>query len=818
MPVNSQVPRSLNDERWDEEPGGIDPADQGVNEDSAVDRGRPLVPTTLGARRATLLALGLGAVGAATTLLRRGGNGPRGSVAPRSGAPGAPTPTASAPGGPTSANPLPSAPGTTAPTSTATGAAPSDSPGAAPVVAPWRAQVVAGAQEGDVDDTAPDLGAVLDAEGAAWVAALDASEVLSAEEERSMDAAADTPAATPGTPDPADTTDPADTRGAEAPAGSDPGAPGTTGTAPSEAPVVSDGSTTSPVTSPSTSTGSVPAVVSSTAWDAGDGTAFAPAAGLGAAVASTPEAAAVAPLGLGGQAVVSQATTTGFAATRALAVYRRARPQATVTAVSELAPGLTLRTTPAWHLARRASTAATAEIAAEIEARGTTAWIDWQLNPSRVNDSRAEQIIATHFPWAAVSGPALTTATGGKPYLAPPMIANSIFMRARFGNRVLADAVAEMMADMVYVPLLGKAQSMVTGLDTILRTRSLGRYADLLLAALTDPALLRELDNTVSTKNSPNENLGRELLELYTVGRDAYTEDDVKGATIMLTGHGVDWTTRTYLYSPKLHATGTVKILGFSDPNTDAAQGPDLLKRCVEYLCAHQATATRIATRIARRFISDNPSDAVIAAIARAYLDNGTRIAPAVRVALTHKEFHQSVGKKWKRPTEVIMSIARAAGVESVLPPGRASANDVWNLGAYGWLVRDAGHQPRMYTSVDGYPDTAEYWMSTSRMMTMWNAVQRAVPGDTKESGRTDWVRALSITAGDSAKTTAERITWHLTGYVWDDSHLESIARILAGMPMSGGLADWKVVSNHLSGYVEQAVRLTYASPYGSLR
>lgn len=795
MPVNSQVPVSLNDERWDEELGGTGLADQGVNDDSVADRVPRSAATTRGARRATLLALGLGAVGAATALLRRGGDSPRTFPDPGAGAPGSRSPIASDPATSAPASPSSAAPSPAAPTSAEPGTAPPDATDVAPVVEPWRAQVIAGSQEGDVDDTAPDLAGALDVEGEAWVAALDAAEALSPEEEQAMDSAADA--------DAAQAPQGSDEQGGDSGADSDAG-PGA-GTAPTEEVAVSENSVTSGA--------SEPAVVSAVAWYAGEETAFA----LGDAISSA-AAIRVAPLGPGGRAVVSEATTASFASTLPLEVYRRERPRATVTAVSDLAPGLTLRTTPAWHLARRASTAATAEIAAEIEARGTTAWIDWQLNPSRINDSRAERIISTHFPWASVSGPALSEATGGKPYLAPPMITNSIFMRARFGNRVLADAVVEMMADMVYVPLLGKAQSMVTGLDKILRTHVLGRYADLLLAALTDPTLLRELDNTVSTKSSPNENLGRELLELYTVGRDAYTEDDVKGATIMLTGHGMDWASRTYLYSPSKHATGRIQVLGFSDPNSDPAKGPDLLKRCVEYLCSHEATATRVATRIARRFVSDDPSEAVVAEIARAYLANGTRIGPAVRVALTHEEFHKSVGRKWKRPTEVIMSIARAASVESVNPSGRASANDVWNLGSYGWLIRDAGHQPRMYTSVDGYPDTADYWMSTGRMMTMWNAVQRAIPGDTKESGRTDWACALSITPGDSAKATAERITWHLTGYVWEDAHVEAIARILAGMPKSGGVEDWKVVTEHLSGYVEQAVRLTYASPYGSLR
>lgn len=499
-------------------------------------------------------------------------------------------------------------------------------------------------------------------------------------------------------------------------------------------------------------------------------------------------------------------------------VYSHAPSEASISVTTDLAPGITLNTSPAWHLARRASIAATADIAADIERMGAEVWIDQQLTPESIDDSAAEAVIAGHYSWSRMPASELKGPTGDAVYRAAPTVTNAVLTRVRLSKRVLAESVVELLGDHIYVPIHGKAESFITGFDVLLRTHALGRYADLLHAALTDVALLQELDNVESTKDKPNENLGRELLELYTVGRDAYTEDDVKASTTILTGHGMDWETMSYTYRPEAHATGAVSLLGFSDPNSDPAAGPDLLKRYVEHLCAQPSTARRLATRIARRYIADEPSNAVVEHIAKAYLDNDTRIAPAVRAALTHSEFGASVGKKWRRPMEFIMTIARASHTQIGTPSGSVSSDDTWNTGAYGWLIQGAGHAPRMYATVDGYPDTASYWMSSSLMMHLWNAAQSAVHGDEKESGVNDWVSVLQISSGAKAMETAARISWHLTGYSWPDAHLESVAALLAGLPESGEPGSWTVTDKDLPHHTSQAVRLCFASPYGFLR
>ena len=119
-------------------------------------------------------------------------------------------------------------------------------------------------------------------------------------------------------------------------------------------------------------------------------------------------------------------------------------------------------------------------------------------------------------------------------------------------------------------------------------------------------------------RNAPNENQGRELLELHTVGRSAgYTEQMVKDSAKLLSGYTVDaWKTWAPSYDSRRHTTGPVQVLGFGAANA-AADGSALTVDYLRYLAHHPATATRIATKLCRHFVADQPSDALVAAVAR---------------------------------------------------------------------------------------------------------------------------------------------------------------------------------------------------------
>ena len=142
-------------------------------------------------------------------------------------------------------------------------------------------------------------------------------------------------------------------------------------------------------------------------------------------------------------------------------------------------------------------------------------------------------------------------------------------MRSR---RQLLESVTEFFENHLHVPVHDDGVfGFRADYGRLIRSHALGRFDQMLQAAIIHPAMGISLDNASSTKKAPNENLGRELLELHTVGRGNYTENDVKASARILTGYRVQmWSTWNAWYDTPSHWTGPVQVMGFSHPNADA--------------------------------------------------------------------------------------------------------------------------------------------------------------------------------------------------------------------------------------------------------
>src|SRR3954452_10744917 len=146
----------------------------------------------------------------------------------------------------------------------------------------------------------------------------------------------------------------------------------------------------------------------------------------------------------------------------------------------------------------------------------------------------------------------------------------------------------------------------------VVRRHAFGSFTDMLLASAKDPAMLQYLSLAKSTKSAVNENYGRELLELHTVGVGNYTEDDVKNSAKLLTGRTTD-ADYNYLYNPKKRFLGPITVMGFSHPNSTAAGGEAAGDAFLTYLARHPKTATRLAQKLCTRFVSDTPTPSLVA-------------------------------------------------------------------------------------------------------------------------------------------------------------------------------------------------------------
>lgn len=292
-----------------------------------------------------------------------------------------------------------------------------------------------------------------------------------------------------------------------------------------------------------------------------------------------------------------------------------------------------------------------------------------------------------------------------------------------------------------------------------IRTLALTSFERLLTAAITHPAMGCFLDNAKSTKSAPNENLGRELLELHTVGRDAkFTENDVKNSAKILTGYRVDtWDSWKVWYDKDSHFTGRVKVLGFRHANA-AADGRAVATAYLSYLARHPSTARRIARKLAVRFVSDTPSSALITHLADVYTKNHTQIVPVLRALIATNEFKKSVGAKVRTPDEDAVASYRAIGARLAWPKiDDAAANQIL------WQTTSMGMRPFGWPRPDGRPDEATAWTSVSRMLASFSVHQDLTGTWWPTNGVTyvepaAWLPAPSVSLGDFIDHLSRRI------------------------------------------------------------
>ncbi|MDO5499262.1 MAG: DUF1800 family protein [Propionibacteriaceae bacterium] len=506
--------------------------------------------------------------------------------------------------------------------------------------------------------------------------------------------------------------------------------------------------------------------------------------------------------------------------TSATARFQAAAPRATDVVRGTASPltAQPLTSSAAWHLARRVCGAPTADIVDEITRMGIPAWLSRQLQPETIDDSRMEQYAAECMSLAVRTPAQAFAATGGQPWKAGAHAQKLLMTRPVFGNRHLLDSMAEVLGDHVYVPAVGKADSFSALHEQLIRTHALGRFTDLLHAVMTSPALLIHLDNHQSTKGSPNENLGRELLELFTVGTGRFSESDVRNSSLILTGHSFDWAPRmSYRFIPANHHVGRVQVMSFSHANSSPTAGPAVLRAYLDYLARHPATAERLARRIAVRFVSDNPSNELVQQMAKAYLGNNTAIVAMLEVLFSAAEFWNSSGHKWRRPMEVFNTVLRASRPRVFDPKCRALP-EAYNRGPHGWHLEVLGHLPRHAVSITGHPDHAPAWNTTSTNLTMWNQLLHwCVNANAEFGGQPDWGRALNINVGDRALDAMRRATWQLTGYQWPAADIAKIATVLRPA-RPDGLTEATTIDRPMADQLGATVRLIFSSPYGFLR
>jgi len=315
---------------------------------------------------------------------------------------------------------------------------------------------------------------------------------------------------------------------------------------------------------------------------------------------------------------------------------------------------------------------------------------------------------------------------------------------------------------------------LLTGFDReTIRPYAMGRFRDLLGATAHSPAMLFYLDNWRSSVPRPypakegkpagvdgglNENYARELMELHTLGVDGgYTQKDVQEVARCFSG----WTIQKpneqglFLYRPGLHDDGDKIVLG---QKILAGGGIADGERVLDILASHPSTAKFIATKLARRFISDDPPQSVIDQAAAAFLKSDGSIRETLRAIFTSPEFFSpsTYRAKVRSPFEYVAAALRATAADT--DGDRPVIDFVGRMG-----------QPLFgRITPDGYSDRAEQWLSSGAMIARLNF-------------------AAALAANRLKGTTLK--TEKLAGST-EETNRESIATKLIALTLSGDISD----------------------------
>jgi uncharacterized protein (DUF1800 family) len=406
--------------------------------------------------------------------------------------------------------------------------------------------------------------------------------------------------------------------------------------------------------------------------------------------------------------------------------------------------------------------------AARVRKMGVDQWIAQQLHPERIDDSAMEQLIAryrllntdqselaTQFVRTARelrqakkqqpdSGRGVGNAgLDGLKAIRKQRgelvgeISSARVARAVASNRQLLEVMTDFWENHfnVYVRKNAVEAYYLADYDGVIRAHALGKFRDLLGAVAHSPAMLVYLDNAQSranpgeptlarrrapeigaragakAKNGLNENYGRELLELHTLGVDGgYTQQDVIEAARAFTGWSVRPPMRGsgFVFRPEWHDAASKTFMGHRLPAGRGEQdGEDIL----DIVARSPATARFIALRLAQRFVSDSPSAALIDRAAQTFTRSDGDIREVVRTIVTSPEFfgERAYHAKVKSPFEVVVSTARALDAQPDTTAGSAFA------------VTFLGEQIFGHQDPNGWPETGESWMNAGAILNRIN-------------------------------------------------------------------------------------------------
>ncbi len=317
----------------------------------------------------------------------------------------------------------------------------------------------------------------------------------------------------------------------------------------------------------------------------------------------------------------------------------------------------------------------------------------------------------------------------------------------------------------------------------VIQPHALGRFKDLLTATAKSPAMLFYLDNYLSAdpraaqrqaaergmrqqrrrggfggprpsanpqqakKNERglNENYGRELMELHTLGVDGgYTQKDVTEVARCFTGWTIEKPRQypEFKFDDRLHDPDPKLVLGKKIHAGGMKDGEQVIDLLVHY----PSTAKFISTKLARRFVSDNPPPALVSRMAQTFQSSDGDIRAVLKTMIWSPEFwsRESYRAKIKTPLELVVSAVRALGTDVGTP-----------MPLVQWVGR-IGEPLYQCQPPTGYSDKADMWVNTGALLNRLN-YSLALAGNKMRGARTDVTSLLGVEPSADPKAALDR-------------------------------------------------------------
>ncbi len=380
----------------------------------------------------------------------------------------------------------------------------------------------------------------------------------------------------------------------------------------------------------------------------------------------------------------------------------------------------------------------TAALAAELAATTPEAWIESQLDHTNLDDSVIEGVLAPYATltntnaqnWAVIQSDGGQTRVFGE-------VMHATFLRAVYSPKQVYEMMCDFWFNHLNVHMFGNYSFRhLTSeyLRDVIRPHALGRFSDMLQASAFSPAMLGYLDNWRSNANSSagvNENYGRELLELHTLGirngTQVYSEVDVREAAYVFSGWSIETSSDQdiFRFRQNYHWRDAVSILGgaWTRPDRSGADDATLIADGVSllnFLASHRSTAEYICWKMCVRFVSDDPPEALVQRLADEYQSTGTDITAVVRMLFNSAEFKAASGQKVRRGLETVTSYFRTLGANVDTNPVGEASEAINSLSWYEGVLERHGQRLFSKATPDGYPDTGPEWVSSDGMLRRW--------------------------------------------------------------------------------------------------